>query len=135
VVMGVAGQRCVWIAGHEIPVFTRTYLINGCTRCGLTSNILSELGVMESNYPFCGRRALVSMRIIAGEPEGTPNHVPVAGTCRISAAVGKVKWNVAPRPLFAVAHKRPPCDSTMERVMANPMPLPIGLVVKNAEKI
>jgi hypothetical protein len=29
-----------------------------------------------------------------------PNHVPVAGTCRVSAAVGRVKWNVAPRPLF-----------------------------------
>ena len=49
--------------------------------------------------------------------------------------IGKVKWNVAPAPLFAVAHKRPPCDSTMERLMANPMPLPCGLVVKNAEKI
>src|SRR5882724_2315299 len=63
---------------------------------------------------------------------GIPNHVPVAGTCRVSAAVGKVKWNVAPRPLFAVAHKRPPCDSTMERLIANPMPLPWGLVVKKA---
>ena len=65
---------------------------------------------------------------------GIPNHVPVAGTCRVSAAVGKVKWNVAPRPLFAVAHKRPPCDSTMERLIDNPMPLPWGLVVKNAVK-
>jgi hypothetical protein len=27
------------------------------------------------------------------------------------------------------------CDSTMERLMANPMPVPCGLVVKNAEKI
>src|SRR6266852_1791234 len=49
--------------------------------------------------------------------------------------VGKVKWNVAPRPSLTAAHKRPPCDSTMERLMANPMPLPCGLVVKNAEKI
>jgi len=63
------------------------------------------------------------------------NPVPVPGTCTASAASGKVKWKVAPRPLFAVAHNRPPCDSTMERLMANPMPLPCGLVVKNAEKI
>src|SRR6266481_1900184 len=55
------------------------------------SHILSELGVMESNYLFCGRLALVSIRITARQPQGTPNHVPVAGTCRISAAVGKVK--------------------------------------------
>jgi hypothetical protein len=67
--------------------------------------------------------------------QATSNHVPVAGTFTPSAAVGNVKWNVAPRPLFAVAHKWPPCDSTMERLMDNPMPLPWGLVVKNAEKI
>ena len=48
---------------------------------------------------------------------------------------GRVKWNVAPPPLLALAHNRPPCDSTMERLMANPMPLPCALVVKNAEKI
>jgi hypothetical protein len=53
----------------------------------------------------------------------TPNHVPVAGTFTSTAKVGKVKWNVAPRPLFAVAHKRPPCDSTMERLIDNPIPL------------
>src|SRR6266478_7610511 len=49
--------------------------------------------------------------------------------------IGRVKWKVAPPPLLALAHNCPPCDSTMERLMANPMPLPCGLVVKNAEKI
>jgi hypothetical protein len=34
-----------------------------------------------------------------------------------------------------VAQRRPPCDSTMERVIANPRPVPCGLVVKNALKI
>jgi hypothetical protein len=34
---------------------------------------------------------------------GIPNQVPVAGFCEISAAVGNVKWNVTPRPMFAVA--------------------------------
>jgi hypothetical protein len=37
---------------------------------------------------------------------------------------GSVKWNVVPRPEFAVAHTRPPCDSTMERVIDNPRPVP-----------
>ena len=49
--------------------------------------------------------------------------------------VGKVKRNVAPRPSLAAAHNRPPCDSTMERLIANSIPLPCVLVVKNAEKI
>ena len=43
--------------------------------------------------------------------------------------------SVAPRASLEVAHNRPPCDSTMERLMANPIPLPCGLVVKKAEKI
>jgi len=34
---------------------------------------------------------------------------------------GRVNCNVAPRPEFAVAHTRPPCDSTTERVIANPI--------------
>src|SRR6201987_2863059 len=50
-------------------------------------------------------------------------------------SIGKVKWKVAPRPPLVVAHNRPPCDSTIERLMANPIPLPCGLVVKKAEKI
>jgi hypothetical protein len=39
------------------------------------------------------------------------------------------------RPSFVVAHKRPPCDSMIERLIANPMPLPCGFVVKKACKI
>jgi len=32
------------------------------------------------------------MRITAKQPQGTPNHVPVAGTCKVSDAVGKVSF-------------------------------------------
>ena len=99
------------------------------------SHILSESGVMESNYLFCGRLALVSIRITARQPQGYRIAFQLRELAGFSAAVGKVKWNVAPRPLFAVAHKRPPCDSTIERLIDNPMPLPWGLVVKNASKI
>src|ERR1700681_3773110 len=45
------------------------------------------------------------------------------------SSLGRVKRNVAPRPGLAAAHKRPPCDSTMERLIDNPIPLPSGLVV------
>ena len=59
----------------------------------------------------------------------------VTGGLGFVTSVGKVKRKVAPRPSLAVAHNRPPCDSTMERLMANPIPLPCDLVVKKAEKI
>lgn len=42
---------------------------------------------------------------------------------------------VAPRPALALAHKRPPCDSIIFRLIDNPMPVPCGLVVKKASKI
>jgi hypothetical protein len=34
-----------------------------------------------------------------------------------------------------VAHKRPPCDSMIDRLMGSPIPVPLSLVVKNALKI
>src|SRR5438105_2099857 len=49
--------------------------------------------------------------------------------------VGSVRENVAPRGELSEAHKRPPCDSTMERLIDSPIPSPRGLVVKNASKI
>ena len=55
--------------------------------------------------------------------------------CRVSPSLGRVNWNVAPRPELAAAHKRPPCDSMMDRLIGSPMPVPLALVVKNALKI
>src|SRR5215469_4323806 len=69
-------------------------------------------------------------REIHGLPSTSPERH--AGT---SAGQGSVKLNVAPRPSLGVAHKRPPCDSTIERLIARPMPEPCGLVVKKALKI
>jgi hypothetical protein len=90
---------------------------------GSLSHILSELPVIGSKcFSRYGCPGL-DLRHREAAP-GTPNHVPVSDTLTTSAAVGRVKWNVAPRPLFAVAHKRPPCDSTMELLIDNPMPLP-----------
>ena len=34
-----------------------------------------------------------------------------------------MNWKVAPRSPFGVAHSRPPCASTIERLMAEPMPI------------
>lgn len=53
----------------------------------------------------------------------------------VSVAVGKEKWKLAPHPSLGVAHKRPPRDSMIERLIARCMPLPSGLVVKKTSKI
>src|SRR5207245_11800340 len=47
-------------------------------------------------------------------------------------ATGSEKWNIEPYGAFGVAHIAPPCASTIERQIDNPMPLPPGFVVKNA---
>src|SRR5580693_4017737 len=79
-------------------------------------------------------RASLSPRSDAA-PINVRNQIPVAHSFATSAAVGKVKWKVAPRPELALAHKRPPCDSTIERLIESPIPVPSGFVVKNASKI
>src|SRR5262249_28485911 len=57
----------------------------------------------------------------------TAGNVPAA-----SVAIGNVNWKTAPRGSLAVPHSRPPCASTIERLIARPMPMPCGLVVWNA---
>src|SRR5271169_1629065 len=41
-----------------------------------------------------------------------------------SDLVGRVKKKLAPRGKLSEAHRRPPCDSTMERLIRSPMPVP-----------
>src|SRR5215469_7148665 len=67
--------------------------------------------------------------------EDQPNHVALTGISASTGAAGRVKWKVAPCPPSGLAQIRPPCDSTMDLLIARPMPLPCGLVVKNASRI
>ena len=39
-------------------------------------------------------------------------------------SIGSVNWNVAPGPELEAAHKRPPCDSMIDLLIGNPMPVP-----------
>ena len=41
---------------------------------------------------------------------------------------GNMNWKVAPTSVFGVPHSRPPCASTIERLMAKPMPMPSAFV-------
>jgi hypothetical protein len=54
---------------------------------------------------------------------------------RASALVGRLKQKVAPGPILEVAQTRPPWASTIDRVIAKPIPVPCGFVVWNASKI
>ena len=45
---------------------------------------------------------------------------------------GKTNWNVAPGPAWPEADSRPPWDSTIDRQIDRPMPMPSDLVVKKA---
>src|SRR3979411_535996 len=48
---------------------------------------------------------------------------------------GRDMWKVAPRGEPLEAHKRPPCDSSIERLIESPIPVPWLFVVKNGLKI
>ncbi len=39
-------------------------------------------------------------------------------------AAGRLNRKAAPGPWFGSAHKRPPCDSMIEREIAKPIPMP-----------
>src|SRR5256885_8710162 len=49
-----------------------------------------------------------------------------------SPRAGRTNWKVAPGPALREAHKRPRWASTIDRLIESPMPIPAGLVVKNA---
>ena len=67
---------------------------------------------------------------------------PVAGAGRdrfyteftVAEKSGIVKQNVAPRSGLFIPHSRPPCASTIVRLMANPRPSPSCFVVWNGSK-
>lgn len=44
-------------------------------------------------------------------------------------SIGSITENTVPRGSFGVAQRRPPCASTIERQIDNPIPNPLGLVV------
>ena len=51
------------------------------------------------------------------------------------SSIGSITQKTAPRGSFAVAQSRPPCASTIERQINNPMPEPFDLVVSKASKM
>jgi hypothetical protein len=85
------------------------------------------------------RAAIISPCAVAGRREPAASKARernmIADQAVTPGVTGTVKWKTAPRGLFGHAHKRPPCDSTILRLSGRPMPVPSGLVVKNASKM
>ena len=73
--------------------------------------------------------------IASGMSREMGNRAAAERASAASVEVGKEKWKLAHRPSLGVAHKRPPCDSMIERLIASPMPLRCGLVVTKTSKI
>src|SRR5262249_51378758 len=74
---------------------------------------------------------LADPRVVIDDEDDVIFHRHDAST----VSTGKVKMNVAPPCSFPSAQSRPPCDSTMDREIARPIPMPLSFVVKKASKI
>ena len=64
-------------------------------------------------------------RIVVDDEDGRAIHAHESA----SLATGSENRNTAPWGSFGLAHRRPPCASTIERVIDKPMPMPSALVV------
>ena len=80
--------------------------------------------------------ALGPLLCLLGAPTSAAAQVDLTVTALAGPAVagsggqaGRVKENVAPRSGLFSAQIRPPCASTMERLIGNPIPIPVGFVV------
>src|SRR5262249_62159221 len=75
----------------------------------------------------------------AGVPGSAPRPGGAASADRLTVlsddeahATGSENWTIAPCGSLGAAQSRPPCASMIERLIDSPMPMPPGLVVKNA---
>src|SRR6185369_45888 len=74
-----------------------------------------------------GRRRRGCAVTSRARPGGRPGLVGAYGDG--VSGVGTTNWKVSPGPLFTLTQSRPPCASTIDRLMDSPMPSPFALVV------
>jgi hypothetical protein len=88
---------------------------------------------------FCIASACSSLTKVGpgGQSRSRNRWISAIGACdrHQCHGAGNVKWSVPPRTPLPLAQIRPPCDSTIDLLIAKPMPLPCGFVVKNASNI
>ena len=83
-----------------------------------------------SGWPLSGRKTCLQTKWLMVFHQGSHEHgslllqyqVSVARTGTSSPAFAKMS-EMSPRPGLAVAPRRPPCDSTIERLIAKSMPM------------
>ena len=99
----------------------------GCFALRLRSIAATSFAPVAEVYRPAADRAVMGSifrRLGGGRPGSTSNDnqhgLAHAGSCI---------WNVAPPSAFADAVRLPPCASTIERLIARPIPMPSRLVV------
>src|ERR1700722_1654545 len=109
---------------HHTAMSEPAFLISPELTCGG-----KQFGPQTYGFEQCRNGCAYCFVVINYENCGFGEHYALALAVR-----GRVKWNVAPQLAFAVAHSRPPCASTIERLMDSPSPIPSLFVVKKASK-
>src|SRR5436190_1362166 len=109
-------------------------LISSTRELGASGRLLRRNSCAEANSSTCNPTDS-TRRCMARRTEGSSSTTKTTGaTLLMYYLVGKVNWNMAPLESDS-AHKRPPWDSTIDRLIDNPIPIPSGLVVKNGSKM
>mgnify|MGYP003694410701 CR=1 FL=1 len=114
-----AGHRCPAVRGR------RRQLVIPARQGDATAHPSSRSALSDSTGACNGRGILLRSRRCWYDSRDPPRDYASPGSSR----AGTVNENVAPGPGLASAHSRPPCCSMIDRLMANPIPMPCGLVL------
>ena len=133
-----ANRICRVCAASACPAFAARCAIPVLV-CGRAQRDISGHPLGSAFYPartiVTKQRYASRLQIFSRVPSVVPVRSPDLSDWRVSPLAGNVKQNLAPRGGLSRAHKRPPLDSTMERLICSPMPVPFVLVEKNVLKI
>jgi hypothetical protein len=88
---------------------------------GMRRTDFAEVGVGASHTESASEKQFIDSNdgSLARRPSSGPMRSPDTNESRVSPLIGNVKQNLAPR-----GAQPPPCNSTMERPVDNPMLLP-----------
>src|SRR5207245_11224205 len=109
-------------------------LMSNTRQLGASGHSLRRNSCAEPNSSTCNPTDS-TRRCMARRTEGSSSTTNTTGaTLLMYYLVGKVNWNMTPLE-YDSTHKCQPWDSTIDRLIDNPIPIPSGLVVKNGSKM
>ena len=95
--------------------------------CGVIVTQWNLETTWANRSPAGGRRT--HRRNLQSEKGANASLAEYAHAHELIGAAGNQTWNIDPNGLTGEAVSRPPCDSTIERQIDKPSPMPCGLVV------